>query len=178
MGCWLIFVPTPQCPPCPAVLVFSTLVYYVELMELQAEPDDPRVTFRSIPGTFWWSVVTLLTVGYGDVVPGTVAGKVVAAMSMVVAVLLMALPVSVIGTTFTQHWVQFRARERREARTESAYETLGDLVRHLGAHMQVRRTPPRSPSQRACSCDGRQKVVGCDVRNEIECLGGDVAVVI
>eukprot|EP00892_Ulva_mutabilis_P008185 jgi/Ulvmu1/5739/UM245_0007.1 len=120
-----------------AVLVFSTLVYYIELMELQADPDDPRVTFRSIPATFWWSVVTLLTVGYGDVVPGTASGKAVAAVSMVVAVLLMALPVSVIGTTFTQHWVAFRVRERREARTLHAHDTLCDLVSLLAAHTQA-----------------------------------------
>ena len=117
--------------------MFSTLVYYIELMELQAEPDDPRVTFTSIPGTFWWSVVTLLTVGYGDVVPTTTSGKVVAAFSMVVAVLLMALPVSVIGTRFTQHWVAFRSKERREARTLSAHSTLGELVLQLSAHTQV-----------------------------------------
>lgn len=140
---------------CLAVLVFSTLVYYVELMELQAEPDDPRVTFRSIPATFWWSVVTLLTVGYGDAVPGTTSGKIVAAVSMVVAVLLMTLPVSVIGTTFTQQWVMFRAKERREARTGKSYDTLHDLVRHLTEHAQVCHRYPADVwiSGRVCICE-------------------------
>lgn len=39
--------------------------------------------FDSIPATFWWTIVTLMTVGYGDVSPITVTGKCIAAVTMI-----------------------------------------------------------------------------------------------
>lgn len=65
--------------------------------------------FSSIPDTFWWCIVTLMTVGYGDVVPVTPIGKAVAALTMIQAVLLLSLPISVIGTEFTQQWLEYRS---------------------------------------------------------------------
>ena len=56
--------------------------------------DDP---FSSIPATFWWCVVTLTTVGYGDAYPLTAYGKLAAAFTMIASVVITALPISVIG---------------------------------------------------------------------------------
>jgi voltage-gated potassium channel Kch len=58
--------------------------------------------FSSIPRTFWFTIVTLLTVGYGDMFPTTIAGQIITMCSMVLAMLVIALPVSVVGTNFTQ----------------------------------------------------------------------------
>ena len=71
--------------------------------------DVQESPFSSIPATFWWCIVTLMTVGYGDVVPVTAAGKVVAVLTMIQAVLLLSLPISVIGTEFTQQWLEFKS---------------------------------------------------------------------
>ena len=64
--------------------------------------------FKSIPASFWWCVVTLMTVGYGDNVPTTAAGKAVACFTMVSSVLLLSLPISVIGTEFTRRWLDYK----------------------------------------------------------------------
>jgi len=61
-----------------------------------------QTAFASIPHALWWSVVTVTTVGYGDVVPITALGKLFGALTMVSALLVIALPVSVIGTRFVE----------------------------------------------------------------------------
>jgi hypothetical protein len=74
--------------------------------------------YSSIPASFWWCVVTLMTVGYGDNVPVTPWGKFVAFLTMITSVLLLALPISVIGTEFTRQWLDFKVEiESRKERT-------------------------------------------------------------
>lgn len=67
-------------------------------------PADQPVDkpFSSIPATFWFMIVTLMTVGYGDMVPTTVTGRLIAVVSMILSMLVLALPMSVVGTNFAQ----------------------------------------------------------------------------
>ena len=67
--------------------------------------------FKSIWHSFWWTIVTIMTVGYGDVVPINPEGKFVASCAMVVSLLLLALPIAVIGTEFTQQWMEYKREE-------------------------------------------------------------------
>ena len=66
------------------------------LVEHHAQPD----VFRSIPATLWWSIVTITTVGYGDVVPVTTGGKIVGASVAALGVLAIAIPTSILGSGF------------------------------------------------------------------------------
>ncbi len=56
--------------------------------------------FGTIPEAMWWAIETLTTVGYGDVVPVTAAGRIVAGITMITGVGLLALPVGIIATGF------------------------------------------------------------------------------
>jgi voltage-gated potassium channel len=76
-----------------AVLVFATLLYAIEH---DAQPDK----FGTIPQAMWWAIVTLGTVGYGDVVPVTPLGKVVSAFAIIGGLTMIALPVAIISTAF------------------------------------------------------------------------------
>lgn len=77
------------------VIFFSTLIYFLER-------DEPDTKFTSIPATFWWCVVTMATVGYGDLVPVTVAGKMVGTGAIVCGVMVLALPITIMVNNFMQ----------------------------------------------------------------------------
>lgn len=73
------------------LVISSTLIYF-------AEHDAQPEAFSSIPASLWWAVVTMTTIGYGDVYPVTVAGKIVAGMSAIVGIGMFALPGGIIAS--------------------------------------------------------------------------------
>ncbi len=76
-----------------AVLVFASLLHAIEH---DVQPDK----FGTIPQAMWWAIVTLGTVGYGDVVPVTPLGKLVSVFAIVGGLTMIALPVAIISTAF------------------------------------------------------------------------------
>ncbi|MGF7162716.1 voltage-gated potassium channel [Rhodoligotrophos appendicifer] len=76
-----------------AMLVSSVAMY---LAERFAQPDK----FGDVPSAMWWSIVTLATVGYGDVVPITLIGKVIGGVTIIIGLGLFALPVAIVATGF------------------------------------------------------------------------------
>ena len=77
------------------LLFASTAAYF---LEREAQPDK----FGSIPAAAWWALATLTTVGYGDIVQVTPFGKVLGGLVMLLGVGMIALPVAIIATGFSQ----------------------------------------------------------------------------
>jgi voltage-gated potassium channel len=84
------------------LVVFSgTTLFSAALMHL-AERDAQPDKLGTLPDAIWWAVVTLGTIGYGDVVPVTVAGKLIAGMTILFAIAMIALPAGIIATAFAE----------------------------------------------------------------------------
>lgn len=106
-----------------AVTLFSPLVYV-------AENESGRVLeFTSIPASYWWAIISMTTVGYGDMVPRSVPGQMVALSSILSGILIMAFPATSIFHTFSHSYLelkreqeQVQARLRRLQNTNSASE--------------------------------------------------------
>ncbi|MBI5012732.1 MAG: ion transporter [Methylocystis sp.] len=78
-----------------AVLFFSTAMH---IAEHEAQPEK----FGTIPAAMWWAIETVTTVGYGEVIPLTLAGKLIASFAMVTGFLLLGLPVGILATAFAE----------------------------------------------------------------------------
>ncbi|XP_067665874.1 potassium voltage-gated channel protein Shaw-like isoform X6 [Haliotis asinina] len=89
------------------IVIFAALIYYAERIQYNPEND-----FQSIPVGLWWAIVTMTTVGYGDMVPKTYVGMFVGALCALAGVLTIALPVPVIVSNFALFYSHTQARSK------------------------------------------------------------------
>jgi voltage-gated potassium channel len=88
------------------MIISSSLMYFVEGA---VQPGN----FRNIPQTMWWAVSALTTVGYGDVVPITILGKVLGAIISILGIALFALPTGILASGFTEELRQQRKEKNQ-----------------------------------------------------------------
>jgi voltage-gated potassium channel len=89
------------------VIALGIALVAASLMHL-AEANVQPAKLGTIPEAFWWAIVTIGTIGYGDVVPVTALGKLIATCTIFAGLVLMALPVGIIATAFAE---QIRRRD-------------------------------------------------------------------
>jgi len=77
------------------VIIASSLIY---LAEHDAQPD----VFSSIPSAMWWAIITMTSVGYGDVVPITSIGKILASVISIISIGIIALPAGLLASGFSE----------------------------------------------------------------------------
>ena len=84
-----------------SVILFSSSIYYIEH---EANPKQ----FSSIPASFWWTIITMTTVGYGDMAPITPLGRIVGSFCAVFGVIVMVcLPSPVFISSFNEIYLQY-----------------------------------------------------------------------
>ncbi len=104
-----------------ALLIFqSSILYY---LEREVQPEK----FASIPDAMWWGIITLATVGYGDVTPVTALGKVAGGTTAILGLCMFAIPIGIIASAFIE------AARRREFVVTWNLVANVPMFRHLDA---------------------------------------------
>ncbi len=102
-----------------ALFVLLLLIIMAASLTYLAEQNAQPEAFGSIPDALWWAVITMTTVGYGDVVPITVMGRILGAVIGIISVGMVALPAGLLASGFSQ------ALQRRRAAFEAV---VGDIL--------------------------------------------------
>ncbi len=130
------------------LILASSAMYYAEHA---AQPE----AFRSIPASMWWGVITLTTVGYGDVGPITPVGKLLGGVIALIGVGIVALPAGIIASGFSEATDERRARK---ALAEAEAEAASD-ERAKAAALSAQERVPGAIVLNDCPCCGKELLV-------------------
>ncbi|XP_028986297.1 potassium voltage-gated channel subfamily V member 1 isoform X2 [Betta splendens] len=122
------------------ISIFGALVFALER-------DVPATTFSSVPAAWWWATTSMTTVGYGDIRPDTVTGKVLAFLCILSGILILALPIAIINDRFSACYFTLKMKEaavrHREVLKRLARSSVGGAGK-LGAGVNLRDAYARS----------------------------------
>lgn len=124
--------------PSTSSLSTSDPSYYVAMATTTTTTASPN-QFISIPHSFWFAIITMTTVGYGDYVPRTNLGKVIGAICALTGVLTIALPVPIIVSNFTYFYQ--RQMEDNERQYEARQRALANSIIQANADNEKDRGP-------------------------------------
>lgn len=121
------------------VITASTLMYYAE-KDLQPEK------LSSIPDALYWGFITLSTIGYGDVTPISVVGKIITVFTALMGVAIYALPTSILGAAF---YAELRSKEadkilKLERKIERLQKKNSELEHALAEHGKEKKKVQKS----------------------------------
>ena len=125
------------------VSVFSGVAYTAE--------KEEDVGFDTIPACWWWGTVSMTTVGYGDVVPVTVAGKLAASGCILGGILVVALPITILFNKFSHFYRRQKAQEA--AVRNSDHREFEDLLSSIDGVSEASLETSRETSQEGRSED-------------------------
>uniref|UniRef100_A0A673YE58 Potassium voltage-gated channel subfamily C member 4 n=1 Tax=Salmo trutta TaxID=8032 RepID=A0A673YE58_SALTR len=133
------------------MLIFSTLEFYAE--RVHGDPEDPtaHTHFKNIPIGFWWAVVTMTTLGYGDMYPETCSGMVIGALCALAGILTIAMPVPVIVNNFRLYYSLAMAQQKLPKKKKR---------QHLPLSGALSQPSPREEQLELCLLSGERSCSG------------------
>lgn len=139
------------------MVLSSSMIYY-------AEKTRNAEQFSSIPASFWWAIVTMTTVGYGQTVPVSTPGKIIAAFTMLFGILLIALPMAIVGNKFQEVYLEMSSKKA----SQQEFASIKGLGPHTRAYMDTLKPTPKrkrsltafiSPSKEIIRSPSKQRSV-------------------
>jgi hypothetical protein len=132
------------------VMVFlASLVHTVEASVFDPEarmwlgPDGAPSAVASIPDGFWFSIVTMTTVGYGDITPNTTMGKLIGMIGSLVGIIVLAVPISVISLNFHD---KYEAQERKSEQKSASKMRIASLRKTIAKDRSDRKSAAEEAS--------------------------------
>ncbi len=108
--------------------VFGSIMYVVE---------GPANGFTSIPKSVYWTIVTITTVGYGDITPQTVIGQIVATAAMLTGYSIIAVPTGIVTAELTQEMNRERQRSRCTSCEATGHDRDANWCKHCGGQIEL-----------------------------------------
>jgi hypothetical protein len=101
------------------LLVYLVLIFMIVMSSVMYMIEGPAnlgdaSSFPDIPSTFWFTIVTMTSVGYGDIYPATDLGHFVGCIIMLSGILTLAVPITLIGNKFHTVWIQEKQKDRKK----------------------------------------------------------------
>ncbi|NHA14834.1 ion transporter [Thioalkalivibrio sp. XN279] len=109
------------------VVIFATLMHFIE---------GPEAGFTSIPMSMYWGIVTLTTVGYGDITPLTPLGKFIATITMILGYGIIAVPMGIYFSEYTQATRRERSKATCKSCGQRGHETDARYCRTCGEELE------------------------------------------
>lgn len=111
------------------IFVFSTMaVTIAAVAEYLVESPDPEAKIKNLGDAFWWAIVTVTTVGYGDLYPVTPGGKIVASLLMIVGIAILGVLISTLGAGLIES--RFNRDDKKKSK-ETVEPSLTDETKIL-----------------------------------------------
>lgn len=107
-------------PLMAALCVAAAQLYIAAMMLYFIEGDDKPEAFGSIMRSLWWAIVTLTTVGYGDVYPETALGRVAAGLVALAGIGIVAMPTGILASAFAEEFRERHEKAQRAKEPENA----------------------------------------------------------
>eukprot|EP00602_Paraphysomonas_sp_CaronLab_P006432 CAMPEP_0185031892 /NCGR_PEP_ID=MMETSP1103-20130426/19603_1 /TAXON_ID=36769 /ORGANISM="Paraphysomonas bandaiensis, Strain Caron Lab Isolate" /LENGTH=603 /DNA_ID=CAMNT_0027567571 /DNA_START=334 /DNA_END=2145 /DNA_ORIENTATION=- len=173
------------------VVLFGSLIYFVESGNYTVTEDYPDGVylrknlrgdemeispFTSIIVSCYWVIVTATTVGFGDLYPTSSGGRLVACVCMYCGLLVLALPITVVGSNFSRVYSEKEEREEYEKEMEELFEGVaatqskksGPLLGPFGGALRVRTVSSNPPVVDALGDSTHDPAPTVPIRDEME----------
>ena len=109
------------------IMVLSVVMYAVE---------GPAHGFSSIPKSVYWTIVTITTVGYGDITPQTPIGQAIASLTMLIGYSIIAIPTGILTAEITQEMVKVRDLRKCSNCGQKGHDNDAEFCNHCGSELE------------------------------------------
>ncbi|KAL1007761.1 hypothetical protein UPYG_G00091280 [Umbra pygmaea] len=110
------------------IAFFSPMVHLAESELAPTAANVPHHSFSSIPVSYWWAIISMTTVGYGDMVPHSIPGQMVALSSILSGILIMAFPATSIFHMFSKSYQDLKLEHDKLWKEETGAALAANIL--------------------------------------------------